>query len=557
MKKMKYLLFTLIMMFSCVSLVFADETYRIDVEMQLDEKGNASIVETWDFKADNGTEIFKPMGELGNSKITNFKASMDGTEFTFEPDWDIDASLNEKAYKNGINYTEDGIELCIGKTSYGRHKYVFSYDVSNVIYNVEDAQILYWKFINDNMDHPPKEFFIKVTGPNAFDHELPVWGYGYVGGYAYVYDGVIEMSNGENKKFKSSEYAVLLAEFPLNTFDTNNSWAKFQTFDDVLHLAQTGSFKMTIWDYIVIGIMIFIGLLIGIIIAIAIYVTSKDNSYIKNKINVRDVNPFRDIPCDKNILNAYLLAKIYNVYKKKEDLFGAALLKWVLDGTVMIREEEKEGTFKVKKTTSIDMTKEYQDDTPLGNLYNMLKEASGDGILETKELEKWCTNNYDKLYKWFDEVETYARDNYINRGLITCNKNGKVITYKTYTITEPLEEQAKYLIGLKKFLKDVTEIHEKQPIEVHLWEYYLMYAQIFGIAKEVAKQFKDLYPELVTNQNFDYNNVVLVNNMTTRSVNAASAAKIKAESYSAGGGGGSFGGGGIGSFGGGSGGGGR
>lgn len=557
MKKIKYLFFTLIMMLSCISLVYADETYSIDVEMTLDEKGNAKVVETWDFRADDGTEIFKPIGELGNSQITNFKASMDGTEFTYEPNWDIDASLNEKAYKNGIYHSEDGIELCLGKTSYGRHTYVLSYDVSNVIYNVEDAQILYWKFINDNMDHPPKSFTVKVTGPTAFDHELPVWGYGYVGGYAYVYDGVIEMSNSEEKKFKSSEYAVLLAQFPLNTFDTDNSWSRFSTFDDVLHLAQTGSFRMTVWDIIVMVGIILLFTLAGILIAIGVYIASKDNSYAKNNINMKTVNPFRDIPCDKNILNAYFLAKVYNLFKKKEDLFGAALLKWVLDGTVIIREEEKEGVFKSKKTTSIDMTKEYQDDTPLSNLYNMLKDASGDGILESKELEKWCTNNYEKLYKWFDEVETYVRDNYVNKGLIIHEKNGKLIKYRTYTITPKLEEQATYLAGLKKFLKEVSEIHEKQPIEVHLWEYYLMYAQIFGIAKEVAKQFKDLYPELVTNQNFDYDNIVLVNNMTTRSVSAASAAKTKAESYSSGGGGGSFGGGGMGSFGGGSGGGGR
>ena len=560
MKKIKYLLFTFFIALIGIVGVKADKTYSIDVTMDIDSKGNAKIVEKWDFKATDGTEIYKPIGELGNSKITNFKASMDGTEFTFEPNWDVDASLSKKAYKNGINYTDDGIELCIGKTEYGRHIYTFSYDVSNVIYNVEDAQILYWKFINDDMSNPPEKFSVVVHGPMAFSQDLDVWAYGYTGGYAYVYDGVIEMSSSEEKKFKSSEYAVLLVKFPTNTFDIDNTWYRFNTWDDVYTLASTGSFKMTFWEKVAMyaGIIISAFSMLFIVI-VAIYM-SKNNSYAKNQIKERDVNAFRDIPCNKDILNAYFLAKVYNIYKKKEDLFGAALLKWLVDGVVTIREEEKEGTFKSKTIMSIDMTKDYTDDTPLGKLYGILKEASDDGILESDELTKWCNKNYNKLYEWFDETEKFVKERYIEKGRIVKEKGGKVFKYNQFRITPELEEEAVHLVGLKKFLKEFSEIHEKRPIEVGLWDYYLMYAQILGMAKEVAKQFKDLYPEIVTHMEeagIDYTNVVLMNNFSTATVNAASAAKVKAESYSAGGGGGSFGGGGGGSFGGGSGGGGR
>lgn len=560
MKKIKYLLFTFFIALIGIVGVKADKTYSIDVTMDIDSKGNAKVVEKWDFKATDGTEIYKPIGELGNSKITNFKASMDGTEFTFEPNWDVDASLSKKAYKNGINYTDDGIELCIGKTEYGRHIYTFSYDVSNVIYNVEDAQILYWKFINDDMSNPPEKFSVVVTGPMAFSQDLDVWGYGYTGGYAYVYDGVIEMSSSEDKNFKSSEYAVLLAKFPIGTFNINNTWHKFSTWDDVYTLASTGSFKMTFWEKVAAFFAATAWIFIIAVIYIAIYIGSKNNSYAKNTIKEKDVNAFRDIPCNKDILNAYFLAKVYNVFKKKEDLFGAAILKWMLDGTVTIREEEKQGTFKTKKVTSIDMTKDYTDDTPLGKLYGILKEASSDGILESDELTKWCSSNYNKLYQWFDDVETFVKEKYMEKGKIVKERNGKVFKYNQFRITPELEEEAIHLVGLKKFLKEFSEIHEKQAIEVGLWEYYLMYAQIFGMAKEVAKQFKNLYPEIVTHMEetgVDYNNVLLMNSFSTTTVNAASAAKVKAESYSSGGGGGSFGGGGGGSFGGGSGGGGR
>lgn len=38
------------------------------------------------------------------------------------------------------------------------------------------------------MTPPPKNFSLVLTGPNAFDKDIDVWGYGYKG-YAYVNNG--------------------------------------------------------------------------------------------------------------------------------------------------------------------------------------------------------------------------------------------------------------------------------------------------------------------------------------------------------------------------------
>ena len=78
-----------------------------------------------------------------------------------------------------------------------------------------------------------------------------------------------------------------------------------------------------------------------------------------------------------------------------------------------------------------------------------------------------------------------------------------------------------------------------------------MFAYIFGIADKVAKQLKELYPEVLVNNDIDYGTLVYINHISTSSVSAASSARS-----SSGGGGYSSGGGGGGSFGGGGGGGG-
>ena len=122
----------------------------------------------------------------------------------------------------------------------------------------------------------------------------------------------------------------------------------------------------------------------------------------------------------------------------------------------------------------------------------MMYEASRDGILEENELKKWCNNNYSKFFKWFDNVINIIRQEYVIKGYINETQEGKVFRRSVYTIEDNLHEEAIKLAGLKKYLKEFSRINEKQPIEVTMWEEYLMFAQIFGIADEVSKQFKKL-----------------------------------------------------------------
>ena len=84
-----------------------------------------------------------------------------------------------------------------------------------------------------------------------------------------------------------------------------------------------------------------------------------------------------------------------------------------------------------------------------------------------------------------------------------------------------------------------------------------MFAYLFGIGDKVAKQLKNLYPEVIEQANIDYDSIVVINRISSSSLSRAMSAKAAAENYNAGGGGFSSGGGGGGSFGGGGGGGGR
>ena len=232
--------------------------------------------------------------------------------------------------------------------------------------------------------------------------------------------------------------------------------------------------------------------------------------------------------------------------KSSASILGAILLKWIKEDKVQIL-KEKSTKIVLNKDIKLDI-KEEQD------LYDMMYKASGDGILESKELEKWAKNNYSKYLNLFDKIKNNKIKELKEQGHIYKRTNRKECKYKN-VMDDTLYEDSKKLFGLKLFLEEFSSINTKEAIEVKLWDEYLMFAYIFGIADKVAKQFKNLYPEYIENlDNVDFDTIIFLNTISTRSVSAASTARSRAESYSSGGGGFSSGGGGGGSFGGGGGG---
>lgn len=151
--------------------------------------------------------------------------------------------------------------------------------------------------------------------------------------------------------------------------------------------------------------------------------------------------------------------------KLKNGLLGAILLKWSNSGYISIED-------KGDKVFSIDLKDGNFRKTELEEqLYKMLKEAAGDNnIIESNELRIWARKNSSMLQQWYSNVLKYPT-------------------------SENLRPEAEALIGLKKFLQDYSLIEERKHIEVAIWEKYLIYAQLLGIAKEVNKEFKDIHPD--------------------------------------------------------------
>lgn len=563
MKKIWNSILLIIISFLFIDVVKAETIQSINMDIYVDSNGDAHVTETWKTTATEKTEYYHAFYNIGNSEITDLTVKDETTEYSLV-NWNVDASLEDKAYKYGYNYTNNGVELCFGKSSYGNHTYTLTYTIQSFVSRVEDADIIYWNLL-DSISPSPSSVNIVIYADQPFSDDLDVWGYGNYGGLAYVYDGKIYLSS--DGKLGNDEYMVALVKFPLNSFNTTNHLE--QNFEYYHDMAETGAnhYKETksIGDILIIIINL---LFYGVIFLITIFSIVKGASkggIISGSITLdygeqgnklpKEVNMFRDLPCNKDIYRAYWVAYNYGLMKRKTDFLGTILLKWLKEEKVRVENKTVGTIFKKEATTIVFSQENCQFDNSLeSDLYDYMFEASKDGILESKEFEKWCQNHYSRILNWFDNVLNYENKRLEEEGKLVKQEKTTLKIFKstTYQVNPSMKEEAIQMKGLKLFFNEFENMKDKSAIEVMLWEEYLMYAQIFGVADKVAKQFKQLYPDVVTD--YSYDSVIWINDFSYSGISSATTARSRAESYSSGGGGFSSGGGGGGSFGGGGGG---
>lgn len=565
MKRVRFFIVAMFLFLISGNVDAANSIDSITMDIYIDPNGTAHVTETWDAYLDQGTEGYKPYYNLENSEIQNFKVYADGTLYTNIGTWNTSASFSSKAYKNGFNYITDGVELCFGISEYGKHEYVMEYEITNFVTGLEDADMVYWTLMPHNFSVEPDDVYIKIYADEAFEDTLDVWGYGNYGGYAYVYDGYIEMSS--DGSLDSTEYMTILVKFPKGTFDTSNNQSN-ETFDYYLDMAEEGAehyayrssnSSSSIWAIIITLFFQFscwalfvYGIVYGIKNANKVGTFNLNFGATGKKIP-KNVPLYRDLPCNKDIFSAYWIAANYGLMKKKTDFLGAVLLKWLKEGHITIKKTES-GVFN-KEHNAIVLDGDFTSENTLEmQLYRMLLAASRDGILEENEFKKWCNGHYNTILGWFDKMVDSQTLQLQATGMVeqTTKKILGFIESKVYNVSPMMMEEAIKMKGLKQFFKEFTLIDKREAIEVTMWEEYLMYAQIFGIADKVAAQFKKLYPDVITD--YSYDSITFIRTVSYSGMHSAYSARSNA--YSSGGGGRSSGGGGGGSRGGGGGGGG-
>lgn len=280
---------------------------------------------------------------------------------------------------------------------------------------------------------------------------------------------------------------------------------------------------------------------------------------------------YRDIPLDGNISSIYAALTFTGITTAESNILGAYLLKWLHQGNIEIRNVKKTGLKGIlgAEAPSIVLLSPPESGEYLeSSLYQMLSRASGDdNILQEKEMYQWSQKNYSTYKAWLMNVEADGKQS-------LCLSHYLSYIYQPSYFNMRLEKKDAFtaegrqvilsLYGFQNYLKDFTLIQEREPVEVSLWNDYLITAQLFGMADQVAEVFAKMNPHhfeetCYSYDHYDLASTFLVLNTISRASTKgmrSGASAASASSYSGGGGSSSSGGGG-GFSGGGSGGGGR
>lgn len=537
---------------------------NLDINVFINEDGSARIREERRLEINRGTENYLVIGSLGESTVKDFVVSEGDITYEYVEDWDIDDSREEKAFKNGIIDTGGGYELAWGIGDYGLHDYVLEYTMTDFIKELEDSQILFWRFVDTTTNTPPENVTVTVESENPFTQGSErIYAFGYSGEINFI-DGKIVATN--NTPLGGDDYLTILIGFPQGAFDT--SAYIDETFEEIQDKAFVGS------DYgkeenadpgnnsgngfSPFGIIssIFRNLF-PIIIAIFVgmnFFNKKNTNKAPGKFKRKFKEEYyRDYPYEGNFLDVYHILYRMGV-GDFENLLTSFILKWINEEKLETETEEIGVVFKKEQTNLKILNRDMERNTLEGQLFFMMLDAAGaNNVLEEKEFTKWASRNRNSIENWEEKVKETSALKLQDAGYLIMEEK-KILFFKTHNLilTPKGEELEENIYKYINYLYDFSLLNENEAVNVKIWDNIMVWAALLGLTEVVRKQFTKLYPRYEVETVYRGNSIYLAHALT-RNV-ARAAAPPSSSTRSGGGGGFSSGGGGGGSFGGGGGG---
>ena len=525
----------------------------IDISLVLSENGSALVREVWNVDIYRGTEWYLVRRNLGDITIKDLKVSDEnGLVYSNEGVWDVDRSLAAKAGRCGIVRKSDGCEICWGLGSHGSHIYTVEYTMTGAVKAMQDYDKLHLQVVSPGISPLPRH--VKVTVSAQADsvfftqENTAIWAFGYDGTIQFADSTVVAQTD---KGFTSqSNSVIVLCRFNKGMFSPESLGEQDTPFQESLDKAFDGSDYQAFIDEAeeerreMIGIASFLTALAVFVFGLKKTSDRKRNKGMLGVLKVKEIGYQRDLPFDGNLYETRYVYRKFYPSSSEGNMASALILKMIKDKQLLV---SNDGAGKVLISFAPNASLDSMCDSQR-QFYAMLREAAGDdGILQQKEFSRWSRKNTNQklITKWVGELNA--------AGASFLSQHG----YGAGTNFSPEGQvQARRVIGFKNYLKDFTIIGERRSVEVALWQDYLIYASLYGIADKVAKELKDINPKAFEEAvGYDYATMYYVlrfsNTMGSSMVSAVASQQTKSSvggrgGHASFGGGGGFSGGGFG-----------
>lgn len=497
-------------------------------------------------------------------------------------------SLSKLCYEETTN--SDGVSLKMYNETHGGSTYFYiEYLLGNVVVLHNDVGELYFNFIGEGFDDNIENYQLRVVVPNKTTDEVRVWAHGpltgevsiieedgvYYGGYLKVSD--LESNTPVDMRMTFSKDLIMVDHPYLKKSGVDGLSKIIEVETERADTANKLRNKAKIYTYGTYGMSI-----AYIILTILLYI------YIYLKYD-KEVKTNFDMEYNREFIDDYDVTNIEYLFDKRitEKAFSTSILNLIYKKNIKFEEIDKKNYKFIK--VSEDNTSDAEKD-----LMKIIFDGAGNGsevtLKEIKDYAKTLDGETSPFLKgfnsWKDEVVDsskklnfyenntkikfyfglYSLIGFLILYLFIKIESFNILAIITFILTivyiiyilsfnkrtpRGAIDFAKWS-AFKRFLNDFGRFDEKELPEITLWERYLVYANIFGIADKVGKTMKIKFNEINPNYTgtdllFDYvrwNNLnYIINNSVSSSIHTAQTKVNEAIARSSSSSGGGFGGG--------------
>ena len=476
-----------------------------------------------------------------------------------EGGWDVNRTREQKALRCGIIEVADGQELCWGLGEPGRHKYYVGYTLKGLVKSYTDFDGFNHNFYEadtptadyarvvirlggdyrrmmaqtaDSLFEIPRQekncnvrdgvltiadktdttiverytlekLYVEedTIGPDT----ASIWAFGYYG--SIIFDKGYVLATTEQSMSQSDKMIIMCRfrkglfsptlSYPDKSFETDVRELAFIDSDYTLDDPGDGSMSSimggdTTPKWLRILYMVLGGLCcIGLPLFFGFYALfGKRIARWWDRRKVRKLlgdapTYYYDVPLDGNLIQSrrVLRAMEPSADESEMKLVEAYVLSLVDAGMLEVTSQmdakgATQSLFHVHKPGEMQVSRFAADDRPLlQQLLSLLYQAAGDDhLLQPRELK-------DLIESDPVTVRSFAR-------------NLRDLNDKQLRPAQITRDMAQQVYGFWKYLKDFTLVSERALQEVALWNTYLTFATLFGIADQVRKDMRRIAPDL-------------------------------------------------------------
>lgn len=422
-----------------------------------------------------------------------------------------------------LSYLSNGLSIKMFNETYkSTTAFYIEYVIDDVAVLHNDVAELYYNFIGEEFDDDISSVKIRVKLPEKTSGEVRVWAHGPLNGEIDIYkeDGYNYGAIASIDNLSRNTAVDIRMVYPKDYLSTNKT-SNVNALDYILEVeterANEANSKRAYYKTITIAVTaISVFYIIGLIILTIKAYKKHDKEYksdFKNEYN-REIIEEYDVPIveyimDKNVTSNAFSAQVMNlIYKKKisvekdEKKKNNYTFKRINEENINPNESKimkllfdeigKDNTVTTKEITAYSKVTSKSGNNEFLNNFNGWKNSV---ISDAKKEQFYETNNKKGLYFLYGFLGffiAYLVASVLENGFFAFITVILTVIFIIYiaTIKKRTVRGNEHYVrwkAFKKFLLDFGRFDEKDLPEIILWEKYLVYATVLGVADKVSK----------------------------------------------------------------------